>query len=127
LFVLAVVHPIAHRGRVVRRGKRRMWAVGSYFDRRKQKWKWRTEEGTATFNTGQRTLQDYFDLLVNSGFHVERILEPEPYNMDKMSEQERKKIPYQSEYYSKYYDIWSKTPYTIIFKTRKPRKIRDSK
>jgi len=119
LFVLAVVHPIAHRGRVLRYGKRRMWAVGNYFDRSKHKWKWKTEERTAEFNTGQITLQDYFDMLVNAGFRVERIQEPEPYNIDELSEQERKKIPYSSEYYTKYYDIWRKTPYTIIFKTRK--------
>ncbi|HKZ95046.1 MAG TPA: class I SAM-dependent methyltransferase [Candidatus Bathyarchaeia archaeon] len=121
LFIFAVVHPIAHRGRVVRYGRKRMWAVGNYFDRRKRQWKWRAEKRTAKFNTGQRTLQDYFDLLVNTGFSVERILEPEPYNVDIMSEKERKKIPYAAEYYSKYYDIWSKVPYTIIFKTRKPR------
>jgi len=39
--------------------------------------------------------------------------------MDALSERERKKIPYVSEYYTKYYDMWRKTPYTIIFKTRK--------
>ena len=120
LFVLAVVHPIAHRGRVVHYGKRRMWAVGNYFDRRKRPWNWKIEGGTVRFVTGQRTLQDYFDLLVNAGFVVERILEPEPFNVDKLSEQKRRNIPYISEYYSKYYDIWSKVPYTIIFKTRKP-------
>jgi len=121
LFVLAVVHPIAHRGRVLRYGKRRMWAVGNYFDRRKHQWTWRTEKRTAKFSTGQTTLQDYFDLLVTSGFSIERILEPEPYNINALSEHERKKIPYSSEYYTKYYDIWRKTPYTIIFKTRKPQ------
>lgn len=121
LFVLAVVHPIAHRGRVLHYGKRRMWAVGNYFDRSKHPWNWRIIKRTARFNTGQRTLQDYFDLLAKTGFHVERILEPEPYNIDALSEQERKKIPYSSEYYTKYYDIWRKTPYTIIFKTTKPQ------
>lgn len=120
LFVLAVVHPIAHRGRVVRYGKRRTWAVGNYFDRRKHMWKWKVEGGTAKFVTGQVTLQDYFDLLVNTGFVVERILEPEPYDVDRLTEQKRRAVPYISEYYSKYYDIWSKVPYTIIFKAKKP-------
>ncbi len=119
LFVFAVVHPIAQRGRVVRYGKRRMWAITNYYDRRKRPWKWHTEKQTANFNTGHRTLQDYFDLLVKTGFQVERILEPEPYNVALLSEQERKKIPYMAEYYLKYYDIWSKVPHTIIFKTRK--------
>lgn len=120
LFVFAVVHPIAHRGRVIHYGQRRMWAVGNYFDRRKRPWNWKIDGGTVKFVTGQRTLQDYFDLLVNAGFVVERILEPEPLDVDKLSEQERGNIPYVSEYYSKYYDIMSKVPYTIIFKARKP-------
>ncbi len=121
LFVVAIVHPIVARGRVVRRGKRRLWAISNYFDRRKRPWKWRTENRTANFNTGHRTLEDYFDTFVNAGFCVERILEPAPYNMNALTEHERKKIPYSSEYYLKYYDIWSKVPYTIIFKTRKPK------
>lgn len=119
LFIFAVVHPIAQRGRVVHYGKRRMWAITNYYDRRKRPWKWHTEKQTANFNTGHRTLQDYFDLLVNAGFRVERILEPEPYNLNTLSEHKRKEIPYMAEYYKKYYDIWSKTPHTIIFKTTK--------
>jgi len=118
LFVFAVVHPIASRGRVVRYGKRRMWALNNYFDRRNRVWKWKVEEGIAKFHGRQRTIQDYFDLLINVGFHVERILEPEPYHLSEINEH-RKKIPYFEHYYLKYYDIWSKVPYTIIFKARK--------
>lgn len=32
VFVFAMVHPIIGRGRQVRLGKRRVWAVGNYFD-----------------------------------------------------------------------------------------------
>jgi len=120
LFVFAVVHPIAFRGRVAHYGKRRVWAVTNYFDRRKRPWKWKVKEGTAKFYSRQRTIQDYFDLLVKAGFHVERIVEPKPYDIDEMSEQQRREIPYVSEYYLKYYDIWGKVPYTIIFKAKKP-------
>jgi len=86
LFVFAVVHPIAMRGRVIRHGKRRAWAVSNYFDRRKRPWNWKAPKGTAKFYGRQRIIQDYFDLLVKTGFLVERILEPEPYDLNKMNE-----------------------------------------
>ena len=34
LFVFCVVHPIRNRGRVIRYGKRKLWGLGNYFDRR---------------------------------------------------------------------------------------------
>jgi len=119
VFVFAVAHPIIGRGRPLRSGKRRVWAVTNYFDRRKRAWKWRVEDGVAEFRGRQVTIQDYFDWLVKAGFVVERILEPEPYPIDKMSETERAEIPYFEAGYSKDFDIWRKVPYTIIFKTRK--------
>jgi ubiquinone/menaquinone biosynthesis C-methylase UbiE len=119
LFVFAVVHPIIGRGRPLRFGKRRVWAVTNYFDRRKRSWKWKIEDGIAEFCGRQVTLQDYFDLLVKAGFAVERILEPEPYLIDKMSEAERRKIPYFDPSFLRDYDLWQKIPYTIIFKTVK--------
>jgi ubiquinone/menaquinone biosynthesis C-methylase UbiE len=119
LFVFADVHPVAYRGRVVHRGKRRVWAVGNYFDRRKRPWRWKVEEGIARFNTGQVIIQDYFDLPVSTGFLVERILEPKPFNINRLSEQERREIPYLAQYYLKYYDLWNHVPFTIIFKAHK--------
>jgi hypothetical protein len=73
----------------------------------------------AEFRSRQVTIQDYFDLLVKAGFAVERVLEPEPYPVEKMSEAELAKIPYLEVGYLKDYDLWQKVPYTIIFKTRK--------
>ncbi|MGA2308153.1 MAG: class I SAM-dependent methyltransferase [Candidatus Bathyarchaeia archaeon] len=119
LFVLAVTHPIIGRGRTSRCGKRRIWSVSNYFDRRKRVWKWKVEDGVAEFRGQQVTIQDYFDLLGEAGFAVERVLEPEPYPIDKMSEAELAKIPYLEAGYLKDYDLWQKVPYTIIFKTRK--------
>lgn len=118
-FVFAAAHPIIGRGRPLRRGKRRVWAVSNYFDRKKRAWKWKVEDGVAEFRGRQVTIQDYFDLLVKAGFAVERILELEPYPVEKMSEAELAKIPYLEAGYLKDYDLWRKVPYTIIFKTRK--------
>jgi SAM-dependent methyltransferase len=127
LFVFAVVHPIIGRGRPLRRGKRRVWAVSNYFDRRKRAWKWKVEDGVAEFCGRQITIQDYSDLLAKAGFVVERILEPEPYHIEKMSDAELAKIPYSEAGYLKDYDLWRKVPYTIIFKTRKSLKPAQSK
>ena len=120
-FVFAMVHPIIGRGRPMRRGRRRVWAVSNYFDRRKRLWKWKVENGVALFRGRQITIQDYFDMLATTGFFVDRVLEPEPYPIGKMSEAELAEIPYFEAGYLKDYDLWRKVPYTIIFKTRKSR------
>lgn len=120
LFVFCGVHPIANRGRVIRYGKRRIWGVSNYFDRRRRIWRWKTEGKVAKFYGCHRTIQDYFNLLVTAGFVVEKILEPEPYPLNKMSEAERKRIPYVHEDFVKDYDLWRRIPYTILFKAKKP-------
>jgi ubiquinone/menaquinone biosynthesis C-methylase UbiE len=122
LFVFAVVHPIIGRGRPLRLGKRRVWAMSNYFDRRKRVWKWKVEDGVAQFLGHQITIQDYFDMLVKANLAVERILEPEAYHIGKMSPAELAKIPYSEPGFLKDYDLWRKVPYTIIFKTRKSLK-----
>jgi len=120
LFVFCVAHPIAAKGRVIRYRKKRMWGIRNYFNRRKHMWTWWTPDGkTAKFYEYNRTIQDYFDLLTNEGFFVEKILEPEPYPLNKMSEGERKKIPYLEDGFVKDYDLWKRIPYTMIFKARK--------
>jgi ubiquinone/menaquinone biosynthesis C-methylase UbiE len=121
VFVFAVGHPTMVRGRPLRRGRRRVWTLINYFDRRKRAWKWKVEEGTAHFRMGQITFQDYFDLLAETGFFADRVLEPEPYPIDKMSEAELAEIPYFEAEYLKDFDLWRKVPYTVIFKARKRR------
>jgi len=122
IFVFCVVHPIANRGRVVRYGGRKLWGLGNYFYRRKRIWKWKTEGKVAEFYGYGRTFQDYFNPLVTSGFVVEKILEPKPFPLNKMTEAEIKKIPYFEEGYLKDYEIWRRIPYTLLFKARKPMK-----
>jgi ubiquinone/menaquinone biosynthesis C-methylase UbiE len=120
IFVFAITHPIIGRGRPLRFGKRRVWAVTNYFDRRRRLWKWKVKEGVAEFRGRHITIEDYFNSLIAVGFAVKKILEPKPYPLDKMSEAERKKIPYFEEGFLKDYEVWQKVPYTIIFKAKKP-------
>ena len=122
LLVFAEVHPIAERGRPIRHGKARAWKMLDYFNREKHKWTWKIGDAKTKFNTHWRTLQDYFDLLVETGYIVERILEPQPFPLDKMTLEERDKTaPYMGdgERNLKNFDIWKKIPFTIIFKARK--------
>jgi ubiquinone/menaquinone biosynthesis C-methylase UbiE len=119
-FVFCVVHPIVNRGRPLNYGGRRFWGIGNYFDRRRRRWTWKFDKASATFVGHHRTLQDYFNQLVAAGFIVERILEPEPYPLKKMTEDEKQKIPYYWKGAEKEYDVWRRIPYTIIFKARKP-------
>jgi ubiquinone/menaquinone biosynthesis C-methylase UbiE len=120
LFVFCAVHPIVIRGKAIRRRKGRAWVIRDYFNRRSNKWTWKTPKGkVATFYEHHRTVQDYFDMLRNTGFLVDRILEPKPYPLDKMSESNMERVPYLDENYVKDYDLWKRIPYTIIFKTIK--------
>ncbi len=120
LFVFCVGHPIAAKGRKIRYGGRTMWGLGNYFDRRRRIWTWKIDGKAAKFYGYHRTLQDHFNSLVSVGFIVERILEPEPYRLDRITEAEKQKIPYFEEGYVKDYEIWRRTPFTLLFKTRKP-------
>jgi ubiquinone/menaquinone biosynthesis C-methylase UbiE len=122
LFVFADVHPIADRGRIIRYGKRRIWGISNYFDRKRYLWTWNQNviKAKVRFYGRHRTIQDYFDLLKSAGFVIEAILEPEPYPISDMGKVENKKIPYITEEFIKNYDLWRRIPYTIIFKVRKP-------
>ena len=119
LFVFCVIHPVASRGRKIRSGERIMWDLGSYFNRRKQVWTWKIGGKTARFYGYHRTFQDYFNSLVSAGFTVERILEPEPYDLYEMTEAKREKIPYFEEKYLKDFELWKRIPFTLLFKTKK--------
>lgn len=120
-FVFCVGHPL-NRGRVIWYGKRKLWGIGNYFDRRKRTWIWKFDDGTsAKFFGYHRTFQDYFNSIVSAGFVVEKILEPEPYPIIRMTEEEKRRIPYYWEGAEKEYDIWRRIPFTIIFKTKKPK------
>lgn len=121
IFIFAEVHPVANKGRVLRYGKKRVWSVTNYFNRRKYVWSWGgqiEEDKKPKFYGYHRLIQDIFNLLVDSGFQVTRILEPEVYPLDKITK-EIEKIPYIEAGFVRDYDLWRRTPYTIIFKAIK--------
>jgi len=120
LFVFCVVHPIANRGRVVRYGGRRWWGLGNYFYRGKRIWKWKVNGKVTEFYGHGRTFQDYSNPLITAGFVIEKILEPRPYPLSRMTETELKQIPYFEKGYLKDYEIWRRIPFTLLFKARKP-------
>jgi SAM-dependent methyltransferase len=120
LYVFSDVHPIADKGRTIRYGKRRIWGISNYFDRKRYLWTWKQKGNEARFYGYHRTIQDYFNLLTGAGFVFEKILETEPYSINNTDETERKKIPYLEEGFVRNYDLWKRIPYTIIFKARKP-------
>jgi ubiquinone/menaquinone biosynthesis C-methylase UbiE len=122
LFVFCDMHPLAIRGRVVRYGGRKFWGLSDYFYRGKGIWKWKIRRKVAEFYGYGRTFGDYFNPLVTSGFVVEKVLEPKPYPLHKMTETEMKKIPYFEKGYLKDYEVWRRIPFTLLFKARKPMK-----
>jgi SAM-dependent methyltransferase len=119
LFVFCVAHPIRNRGRVIRYGGRKMWGLGNYFDRRRRTWGWRFNGIFARFYGYHRTFQDYFNSIVSAGFLVRRVLEPEPYPLDKMTKQEKEKIPYYWEGSEREYDTRKRIPFVLLFKAEK--------
>ena len=119
LFVFCVVHPMANRGRVVTYGGRKYWGIGNYFDRRRRFWTWKFDTVTAKFYGYHRKLEDYFNPLISAGFTVDKILEPEPYPLPRLTNEEKQKIPYYWDGSEKEYDVWRRVPFTLIFKAKK--------
>ena len=72
------------------------------------------EDSDVPFATNHRTVSDIFNLLVDAGFTVERIIEPDS----------REKYPYDTSYgkWNNTPELLQKLPATIIIKSRKGRK-----
>jgi ubiquinone/menaquinone biosynthesis C-methylase UbiE len=89
------------------KGKKLHWNIDNYFDRNIIVDKWRTRIGSIIETSSlHRTVQDYFDNLVSTGFVVERLVEPEPIEKGKRMNNER-------------YQKAKRIPYFILFKARK--------
>jgi ubiquinone/menaquinone biosynthesis C-methylase UbiE len=73
-------------------------------------------DGGATFF---HTVEDVFGLLTDSGFAVERVLEPSPYPIPEMSESELSTVPYRGPTWERQYERMSRVPFTIIYTARK--------
>lgn len=75
LFVFSMDHPLND---LVRMRDGHAVLVRGYFDRGAICWRWEGQEEGPPFVAYHRTLGDVLDLLVEAGFCVERLLEPEP-------------------------------------------------
>ena len=67
-----------------------------------------------------RTVEEMFSALTGVGFSVERILEPVPYPIHRMSDAEKAKIPYRGTIWESDYERMGKVPFNIIYAARKP-------
>ena len=67
-----------------------------------------------------RTFEEMFSTLTAVGFSVERVLEPVPYPLHRMTAVEKNAIPYRGKIWESDYDRMSKVPFNIIYKARKP-------
>lgn len=117
IFVFSTNHPITTQGSA--RG--RAWLVRDYFGSRGRVDRWSFSYGTkARFRIHHRTFQEYFDALVAADFRVERILEPQP-SRSLGLRGAKHGIPCRPKSLTRDLQLWSRVPYTVIFKARKAR------
>ena len=67
-----------------------------------------------------RTVEEMFSVLTGAGFTVERILEPVPFPIHRMTDAEKANIPYRGTIWESDYERMSKVPFNIIYVARKP-------
>ena len=69
---------------------------------------------------GDVTLEAMTGLLADSGFTLERIAEPYPYDIEEMTEREKlEKIAYGGPYWEGMYERLSRVPFSIVYKAVK--------
>ena len=66
-----------------------------------------------------RTIEEMFSTLTGVGCTVERILEPVPYPIHRMSDAEKAQIPYRGALWESDYERMSRIPFNIVYKVRK--------
>ena len=116
MLVVSTVHPLAaFEWDEVEQGL----TVTDYFHLPVEVWEEPSDGGRNTGMTFFHTVHEVFELLVECGFRVERILEPYPYPLHTMSKQERADIPYSGSFWETQYDRFRKVPFAIIYTARK--------
>ena len=119
-FTFSEIHPLVEGKLTSFRGKPAV-AVRDYFKRRIIRWRDRVPDGsTVKMHSYYRTLQDYFDALVDSGFVIERYLELERLEEKDLPALDREKLR-EERYARQLYEIMKEVPIWLIFKTRKDR------
>jgi len=117
-FTFSAAHPFAE-GKVVKyRGKSAV-ALRNYFKRRIVRWIDKLPDGSRVkMHSYYRTLQDYFDVLIQNGFVVERYVELERLEEKLLHPLDKDKIKKDREA-KQQYRIMKEVPYWIIFKACK--------
>lgn len=93
--------------------------VGNYFNLPVEVWHDVGETDGQRGLTFFRTVEEMFSTLTGVGFTVERILEPVPYPIHRMSDVEKSPIPYRGAVWEADYERMSKVPFNIIYEVRK--------
>ncbi|MFX0113766.1 MAG: class I SAM-dependent methyltransferase, partial [Candidatus Hodarchaeota archaeon] len=95
--------------------------VRDYFDRSRDSWDWDCLNGTtASFEQGNWTLNEIINGLINVGLQIDRIEEPQAYNLAQMDEKARLEIPYLVRSDRETSKSFQKIPFSLIVKARKP-------
>ncbi|MYD52493.1 MAG: class I SAM-dependent methyltransferase [Dehalococcoidia bacterium] len=116
--VISTVHPLAAFEWDKGQGS---LLVGNYFNLPVEVWHDVGETDGQRGLTFFRTIEEMFSSLTGAGFSVERILEPPPHPIHRMSDAEKTKIPYRGAIWESDYERMSKVPFNIIYVARKPR------
>ena len=95
--------------------------VTDYFNLPVESWDHNSPKVDHPAMTFFRTIQETFEMLVTNNFTVGRILEPFPYQIDRMSQDERRQIPYSGDYWESQYHRLQKVPFAIIYVAHKPQ------
>ena len=126
--VFCVGHPIRNVvGDALEEGKLEL--LRNYFDKEREKWDWDYDDGThGTFESANWKLSDLINGIIDHGLQIERIEEPQAYDVLNMTSQEIKEIPYhwwkdcdpsKDNYVNKFLNMARKIPYSLIIKARK--------
>ncbi len=115
--VISTVHPLAA---FEWDESRNALLVENYFNMPVEVWHDVAETDGQRGLTFFRTVEEMFSTLTGVGYSVERVLEPVPYPIHRMSDPEKATIPYRGSTWESDYQRMSKVPFNIIYVARKP-------
>ena len=93
-----------------------LW-VTDYFNPPVEVWDEPTAKEGQKGMTFFRTVSEMFTLLTGTGFQVEQVVEPMPYDA---ADARRRETPYGGAYWESQRERLSKAPFAIVYKARKP-------
>jgi len=124
-FVFSSCHPLAE-GKLLKYRNKPAVAIRNYFQRRIIRWTDKLPDGSKVgMHSYYRTLQDYFDALVENGFIVERYLELERLEENALPALDIEEIKNNREA-RQLYKMMKEVPYWIILKARKTQNARQA-